>query len=387
MPALTLNFGYLLQQAIMFVAAGLGSALILLALAGLAKLRLWPRSVVLRLVAEAPIVCLGLAGIELLAHRAGWLHLLPGWPSMFMIVALWLYWGAIYWPLRVLARRRSLRGAKGATPLRIAALGAPLLAIWGCFVEPNWLEAEPVELHHPDVHGGAIRIAHISDLQLVDFGFRERELVAQVTAFRPHLVILSGDYMTGELGEDTAIAAARTVIASLHPSHGTYATSSDSTSELQARRIFQGLDVQYLLNRNVALDVAGTAVRIGGINHYYPRWDLVRRGASAAELFLVACHQPDLVDDCEQHVPETDLFFCGHTHGGQVQIPFYGPLVTLTRRTSRKVAAGGVFRTAGGMTLLLSRGVGMEGEYAPRLRLNCRPHLFLLTLRGTEETK
>jgi len=39
------------------------------------------------------------------------------------------------------------------------------------------------------------------------------------------------------------------------------------------------------------------------------------------------------------------------------------------------------------MTMLLSRGVGMEAEYSPRFRLNCRPHVFLVTLRGTEDSK
>ena len=78
---------------------------------------------------------------------------------------------------------------------------------------------------------------------------------------------------------------------------------------------------------------------------------------------------------------DADLYLCGHTHGGQVQVPFFGPLVTMTS-APRHVAAGGVFETSTGMSLALSRGVGMEGDYAPRFRFNCRPHVFLLTLRG-----
>ena len=46
------------------------------------------------------------------------------------------------------------------------------------------------------------------------------------------------------------------------------------------------------------------------------------------------------------------------------------------------VAAGGLFHTSAGMPFLVTRGVGMEGDYAPRFRFNCRPHIFLLTLRG-----
>ena len=62
-------------------------------------------------------------------------------------------------------------------------------------------------------------------------------------------------------------------------------------------------------------------------------------------------------------------------------MPFFGPIATMCD-APRHVAAGGVFETSTGMPLLLSRGVGMEGDYAPRFRFWCRPHVFLLTLRG-----
>jgi predicted MPP superfamily phosphohydrolase len=106
-------------------------------------------------------------------------------------------------------------------------------------------------------------------------------------------------------------------------------------------------------------------------------------GAGREELFLVACHTPDHADEVGRRVPEADLYLCGHTHGGQVQVPFFGPLVTMCE-SPRHVAAGGVFATSTGLPLLLSRGVGMEGDYAPRFRFHCRPHVFLLTLRGAE---
>ena len=97
------------------------------------------------------------------------------------------------------------------------------------------------------------------------------------------------------------------------------------------------------------------------------------------ELYVMGAHTPDLVDECLRRVPETDVYLCGHTHGGQLQIPGYGPLITMSR-VSRTMAAGGVFPWTDGRLVALSRGVGMEGNYAPRFRLNCRPHVFLFTL-------
>src|SRR5207244_339012 len=100
-------------------------------------------------------------------------------------------------------------------------------------------------------------------------------LIRAVEEFRPHLVVLTGDYIHCWHGQDTAIAAAHAVISRLHPTHGIYATTSDSNSEEQARRIFEGLDVHYLLNKSVAVEVNGTRVRIGGVNHVYARWDML----------------------------------------------------------------------------------------------------------------
>src|SRR5262249_9187620 len=157
------------------------------------------------------------------------------------------------------------------------------------------------------------RLVHISDLQTIDVGFPERRLIEEGAAFRPHLVVLTGDYVHATLGEATAIEAARAVVSRLHPTHGIYATTSDSTTEVQARKIFAGLDVHYLVNRSVVVDVEGTPVRIGGVHHMVPRWDLVRKGIHDDELLFVGCHTPDLADDCVSRLPEADLFLCGHT--------------------------------------------------------------------------
>jgi len=75
---------------------------------------------------------------------------------------------------------------------------------------------------------------------------------------------------------------------------------------------------------------------------------------------------------------EADLLVAGHTHGGQVRVPLVGPLVTLSK-VPRRWAAG-LTDLPGGGRLLVSRGVGMEGGSAPRLRLFCRPELVVIDL-------
>ena len=76
-----------------------------------------------------------------------------------------------------------------------------------------------------------------------------------------------------------------------------------------------------------------------------------------------------------------DLLVAGHTHGGQVRLPFFGPLVTLS--TVPRSWASGLTERPGGGRLVVSKGIGLERGLAPRLRFNCRPEVLILRLRPT----
>ena len=84
-------------------------------------------------------------------------------------------------------------------------------------------------------------------------------------------------------------------------------------------------------------------------------------------------HKPDF----SIHSPDADLLLAGHTHGGQVQLPFIGPLVTLSN-VPRAHAEGQ--NQLGSTTLIVSRGIGTEQMDAPRLRFLCWPELSIIDL-------
>ncbi len=78
-----------------------------------------------------------------------------------------------------------------------------------------------------------------------------------------------------------------------------------------------------------------------------------------------------------------DLMLAGHTHGGQVCLPVLGPL--LTPSGSPRSWASGATAMPGDRTLVVSRGVGMERQGAPRLRFLCRPELVVIDLKPQRE--
>ncbi len=72
----------------------------------------------------------------------------------------------------------------------------------------------------------------------------------------------------------------------------------------------------------------------------------------------------------------------GHAHGGQLRLPFLGPLVTGSMYGRRY--ASGLFEE-GGTKMYISRELGFEGGGMPRARFLCRPEIASIELRGLEQ--
>ena len=373
---MTFNWSFALQQALIAAIAGtLGLTVIALATALGAR-----RGSAARLWLELPAVAFlqGIAGT--FCMELGWGRLLPGAVLAWTVgVAMAFYWLALWWPVRVFWHGSHLGKSRGGIVTLAAAVCLVLGAVYSTAVEPQMLEVERRVLELDDARV-PIRLAHLSDIQLIDLSPRDHAVVEAVNAFDPHLIVITGDYIASSPDDEVAIAAVRTVLSRLHAQHGVFATNSDSDDEAQRARIFAGLPIRYLFNENVTVEIEGVTVRVGGLDHYEPDFDAVQRGALAGELFVVGCHWPDLALPAAELIPTADLYLCGHTHGGQLQVPWFGPLLTFCQTTPRHMAAGGVFEVGRGLPVAITRGIGTEGGYAPRFRFNCRPHLFLLTL-------
>ena len=101
-------------------------------------------------------------------------------------------------------------------------------------------------------------------------------------------------------------------------------------------------------------------------------------GLKQAEGFnLLLYHSPDLAPNASRN--GIDLQLSGHTHGGQVRLPVIGALYTGSLYGKRFEAGRYLVN---GMTLYTSRGLGMEGAIAPRVRLLCRPEIILWEFFG-----
>jgi hypothetical protein len=236
----------------------------------------------------------------------------------------------------------------------------------------------------PDAFQG-FRIVQMSDIHLKEYteAFFLERMVAQVNALQPDLVLITGDFVSrgpedlrvawkaagtaaeilstlkapqrfGILGNHDVNVGAEHVIRPLE-AHGTPILVDSYTP------IERGDDVLWLCGA----DDAGT--RKPDLNFAIPA------NPRAPVLFL--CHEPDYVDKVVLHprFPLIDLMLSGHSHGGQIRLPYIGPLI-LPPMGQKYVE--GLFHF-GHMQMYVNRGIGTVGL---PFRLNCPAELTHITL-------
>jgi predicted MPP superfamily phosphohydrolase len=100
-------------------------------------------------------------------------------------------------------------------------------------------------------------------------------------------------------------------------------------------------------------------------------------GTPADECKLLLVHEPDYADEAARY--PVDLQLSGHSHGGQINLPYYGPPVL--PYLGQKYPAG--LYQVGKLAVYTNRGIGV---IAPPIRLNCPPEVTLLTLHAAPPT-
>lgn len=279
------------------------------------------------------------------------------------------------------AGTRAVRATTATGVLVLAAIG-----IDSSFIEPRRLITETVSVPIRPERAGRdeLTIGVLADIQCDSVTEHERQAIARVMAARPDLIVLPGDVMQpGGARAAAALAPTmRALLSELHAPLGVFCVPGDTDTVEGLTELLAGTDVRLLCNEIVELEHGDRRIRLGGVvrdpTNPVGRGVVQRLAAPGGDdLRLLLAHKPDWAL-LQPEGGRIDLVVTGHTHGGQVQLPFIGPLITLTQ-IPRAMAAGGL-HTLCGSPLYVSRGVGFERGDAPRVRFNCPPEISLLTL-------
>jgi len=237
----------------------------------------------------------------------------------------------------------------------------------GFFIEPYRIEVAHRSLTAAIV--SPLKIGLISDLHTRAFGLRERKLIRLLETENPDVILIAGDTV-GRPGDYGDVV---TFLRRLHAPLGVWLVRGNWENQSlprDERRLYASAGVHLLLNeaRPIRPDVwlLGLDDPESGTARPDPARGIIPAGAYTIALF----HSPAYFDRIAGTVP---LALAGHTHGGQVRIP-YLPVFWLSRGSGRFLEGWYAERDS---HLYVTRGVGTSGI---RARFLCRPELSIITL-------
>ena len=225
------------------------------------------------------------------------------------------------------------------------------------------------------------RILHLSDLHLREDPRKGDRVAAVVEGVGTDLVALTGDYLSRyHPDEPRALAQLDRILALARSRHGAYAVAGNHDSRL-IMDFLASRDVGVLGDSSVLISEPDYAYRLVGMRSVCGRGvpDVPRafRDCGEGEFTILLVHKPDYARLAAG--AGVDLYLCGHTHGGQVNLPVIGPLLHNT--TAPRERARGAWRV-NGMAGHTSPGVGTSFV---DVRFRCPPEVTLITLEQSAE--
>ncbi len=239
-----------------------------------------------------------------------------------------------------------------------------------------------------------IRIVQLSDLHNSEFGDGNSRLIEKVKAQQPDVIFLTGDLVTqSEDGCEVAVEliSALSQIAPVYASLGNHELEYQANFAVDIAKIYSDAGATVLEKRYVDIEINGQPIRLGGIYGYcmpdkYP----VTSNSRQQELdFLYDFQNTDRYTILLSHNPtcwlrntslddwDVACVFAGHTHGGQVRLPFAGGIYAPDLGWFPGRLAGLYHSGDGSKTLVLSRGLGSSSKVP---RVNNIPEIVVVDI-------
>ena len=193
---------------------------------------------------------------------------------------------------------------------------------------------------------------------------------------QPDLIALTGDYITDQ--PEKAEAMLTNAFSQLKATDGVVAIMGNHDREhttVPIERAFAKAKVKFLNNTVHSIDRNGNKLNIAGVDDVY--FNLANLPQTISQLpetgtNILLAHEPDFVD-LAAATNKFGLQLSGHSHGGQIVIPF---LPRVTALLAKKYISG--YYQVGATQLYVSSGVGTSSIL--QARFNCRPEISVIVL-------
>ena len=221
------------------------------------------------------------------------------------------------------------------------------------------------------------RIAHLTDIHygfLVSSSF-VKKAVRLANDSKPDITVCTGDYVHERNGTQQ-IDTVWPLLAGLKAKYGVFSVlgNHDHWANFERSEYWLNETGQNIRHRSVQIVKNNQEIWIGGAGDFYedrPGIDLAFRKVPEDTCKILLTHNPDTIDG--KYSTKINLALAGHTHGGQVNIPFIGPPIIPVQN---KNYTSGYIETPA-TNIFISKGIGWA--ILP-VRFNCFPEVAILHL-------
>ena len=246
----------------------------------------------------------------------------------------------------------------------VALLAATIYAFW---IEPYWIEVTHHTISAP--LASPIKIAHLTDLHTYGLGRRELKMLEVLKDEQPDLIAITGD----SISVSSNYPGLRDVLSQMHAPLGVWivrGNHEDWYPIKDEQEFYKFAGTTLLLNSSREVCPGVWLVGFDDLFGGKPDADKGFGGVPEPAYKIALFHSPTFI---ESAAGRCDLALAGHTHGGQVRIPFVGPL--WLPPFSGEFVAGWFERE--GTRMYVSRGVGTS---ILDVRFLSRPEIAIITV-------
>ena len=254
----------------------------------------------------------------------------------------------------------------------LAAIGI-ICFLYGYFLEPRRIEVTKLQIRTSKLIQESFRIVQISDLHCDKKPLSENSMVEIINSLEPDIIVFTGD----AVNVPSALPLFKETMNNLKASLDKVAVYGNwETQHWPGLDYYSGTDIKLLDAETIELSKNNETITVTGLNCAKPILaESIYRKLSNDYFNVFLYHYSDLVEDIDKY--NVDLYLCGHTHGGQIALPFYGALITLSK-FGKKYESG--MYSVGNTTLYVNRGIGMDSFPAPRVRFFARPEITVFDI-------
>jgi len=230
----------------------------------------------------------------------------------------------------------------------------------GCLIEPEWIIVQKIELSQNPTS----RIVHISDIHYKGDRHYLEKIIRNINQLSPDFVCLTGDITEDKLYLKETLEILSQIHYPVFGVPGNHDYWSGASFE-DIARCCESTGGAWLVDKEVT--IADGKISIAGTTG--KKTNFIRTTEMSTRILLT--HYPDFVGKLENE--SYSLILAGHSHGGQVRVPFLGALML-------PVGVGdydkGLFQTPAGQ-LYVNVGIG---TYSLPVRFFCRPEITFILL-------